>query len=69
MKRASSARVRAEPPPETTNIRPIFRFGRVCSVPLRLTAAFLPGEGVTEVESVETTTTVESQQALAAGGG
>jgi NitT/TauT family transport system substrate-binding protein len=63
------ARVRAEPPPETTKIRPILRFGSVCSVPLRMTEEFLHGEGFTDVEYIETKTTVESRQALAAGKG
>jgi NitT/TauT family transport system substrate-binding protein len=62
-------RVAAEPPPETTKIRPIFRFGSVCSVPLRMTEEFLHGEGFTKVEYVEKKTTVEMRQALAAGEG
>jgi hypothetical protein len=60
------APLRAEPPPETTKIRPIFRFGSACSVPLRMTEEFLHGEGFSEVEYIDKKTTVESRQALAA---
>jgi NitT/TauT family transport system substrate-binding protein len=63
------ARGRAEPPPETTKIRPLFRFGNLCAVPLRMTEEFLHGEGFTDVAYVEKKTTVEMRQALAAGEG
>jgi NitT/TauT family transport system substrate-binding protein len=59
--------VRAEPPPETTRIRPVVRRGSVCAVPMQMTEDLLHGEGFTEVQYVEKKTNVEGLQALASG--
>jgi NitT/TauT family transport system substrate-binding protein len=65
----TSQRVAAEPPPETTRIRLVFRFGTVCQAPWLLTEALLHDEGFREVQYVSTATNSEQQQAVAAGAG
>src|SRR5688572_2966538 len=57
----------AEPPPETTRIRPAVRRASVCAASLQMTADLLHGEGFTEVSYVEKKTNVEGMQALASG--
>jgi NitT/TauT family transport system substrate-binding protein len=61
--------IAAEPPPETTRIRLVFRFGTVCQAPWLLTETLLHDEGFTEVQYVSTATNLEQQQAVAAGAG
>jgi NitT/TauT family transport system substrate-binding protein len=62
-------RVAAEPPPETTKVRLVFRFGTVCQAPWLLTEELLHDEGFREVQYVSTSTNIEQQQAVAAGAG
>jgi NitT/TauT family transport system substrate-binding protein len=62
-------RVAAEPPPETTTVRLVFRFGTVCQAPWLLTEALLHDEGFREVQYVSTATNSEQQQAVASGAG
>jgi NitT/TauT family transport system substrate-binding protein len=59
--------VAAEPPPETTQVRLVFNFRGPCTAPLHLTEAFLHGEGFSEVQYLNKTTTVEQRQAVASG--
>jgi NitT/TauT family transport system substrate-binding protein len=60
-------RVRAEPPPETTKVRLVFRFSGACTSYLHLTEALLHGEGFREVQYVNKATTVQQRQAVASG--
>ncbi len=59
----------AEPPLETTKIRPVLRIGSVCAAPMFLTEEFLHGEGFTDVQYVKKETTVGARQAIASGEG
>jgi NitT/TauT family transport system substrate-binding protein len=59
--------VRAEPPPETTKIRLVFRFSNYCTATMHLTEELLHGEGFTEVQYLNKSTTVEQRQAVASG--
>jgi hypothetical protein len=59
----------AEPPPEMTKVRRVFRSSNVCPAPLHLTEEFLHGEGFSDVQYVNTSTTVEQRQAVASGEG
>jgi NitT/TauT family transport system substrate-binding protein len=58
-----------EPPPETTQVRLVFRFGTVCQAPWLLTEELLHGEGFSNVQYVSTSTNIEQQQAVASGAG
>jgi NitT/TauT family transport system substrate-binding protein len=57
----------AEPPPETTKVKLVFNFSGPCTAPLHLTEESLHGEGFSEVQYVNTSTTVEQRQAVASG--
>lgn len=59
----------AEPPPETTKLRLVFRPGAICTAPLYLAEEFLQGEGFTDVQYVKKETTVGIRQAVASGEG
>jgi NitT/TauT family transport system substrate-binding protein len=59
----------AEPPPETTKLRPVLRIGSVCTAPMFLTEEFLHGERFTDVQYVKKETTVGVRRAIASGEG
>jgi NitT/TauT family transport system substrate-binding protein len=60
----SSRRVGAEPPPETTTLKPFQGAGGVCIAPQHVAEEFLQGEGFTEVHYVQLGH-VQADQALA----
>jgi NitT/TauT family transport system substrate-binding protein len=63
----SSSIVTAEPPPETTRIKLLYRRGNVCQGLVFLAQEALQQEGFTEVQYVVKSTVAEYNQALASG--
>lgn len=59
----------AEPPPETSTLKLVFRFGSVCTAPIYMAEEFLQGEGFTDVQYVKKETTIRARQAVASGEG